>query len=206
MKELLLRTFLIQKKIIIFELFFMSFLMLFGDVFLSNNGVFLRIIPSLVFLSVTYVDQLDESTNYTRVLNSLPTSRKNIVNAKYFSALVLYFFNLLVVLGFYYGLLKFGWISDYVTGFWGGVIVSFVISGLLVAISIPVTIIYSYSKSKVINMIMFIMMFNFSNVVITTTNSDTLPNGVAYAMIPAVFILLFLSRVASINAYLRKEF
>ncbi len=206
MKELLQRSFFLQKKIIAFEIVFMSFLMFFGDVFLRNNGVFLRIIPSLVFLSVTYVDQLDESTNYTRVLNSLPTSRKNIVNAKYFSALILYFFNLLIVLGFYYGFVSIGWIDHYVTGFWGGVFVSFVISGLLVAISIPVTIIYSYSKSKFINMIMFIMMFNFSNVIITTTNSDTLPNGVGYVMIPTVLIMLFLSRVVSINAYLRKEF
>ena len=206
MKELLQRSFLLQKKIIAFEIVFMSLLMLLGDVFLNNNGLFLRIIPSLVFLSVTYVDQLDESTDYTRVLNSLPTNRKDIVNAKYLSALILYVFNLLIVMGFYYGFVKMGWIGDYVSGFWDGVFVSLVISGLLVAISIPVTIIYPYSKSKVINMIMFIMMFNFSNVIITTTNSDTLPNGVGYAMIPAVFILLFLSRVVSINAYLRKEF
>ncbi|MBV1756261.1 MAG: ABC-2 transporter permease [Dethiosulfatibacter sp.] len=206
MKELLQRSFFLQKKIIAFEIVFMSFLMFFGDVFLRNNGVFLRIIPSLVFLSVTYVDQLDESTNYTRVLNSLPTSRKDIVNAKYFSALILYFFNLLIVLGFYYGLVSIGWIDHYVTGFWGGVFVSFVISGLLVAISVPVTIIYAYNKSKFINMIMFIMMFNFSNVIITTTNSDTLPNGVGYVMIPTILIMLFLSRVVSINAYLRKEF
>lgn len=206
MKELLQRSFLLQKKIIAFEIVFMSLLMLLGDVFLNNNGLFLRIIPSLVFLSVTYVDQLDESTNYTRILNSLPTSRKDIVNAKYLSALILYIINLFIVLGFYYGFVRMGWIGDYVSGFWGGVFVSLVISGLLVAISIPVTIIYPYSKSKVINMIMFIMMFNFSNVIITTTNSDTLPNGVGYAMIPAVFILLFLSRVVSINAYLRKEF
>ena len=206
MKELLQRSFLLQKKIIAFEIAFMSLLMLLGDVFLNNNGVFLRIIPSLVFLSVTYVDQLDESTNYTRILNSLPTSRKDIVNAKYLSALILYIINLFIVLGFYYGFVRMGWIGDYVSGFWDGVFVSLVISGLLVAISIPVTIIYPYSKSKVINMIMFIMMFNFSNVIITTTNSDTLPNGVGYAMIPAVFILLFLSRVVSINAYLRKEF
>ena len=206
MKELLHRSFFLQKKIIAFEIAFMSLLMLFGDVFLNNNGVFLRIIPSLVFLSVTYVDQLDESTSYTRVLNSLPSSRKDIVNAKYLSALILYFFNLLIVLGFYYGFLRLGWISDYVTGFWGGVIVSFIISGLLVAISIPVTIIYSYSKSKVINMIMFIMMFNFSNVVVTTTNSETLPNGVGYVMIPTIFIMLFFSRIISVNAYLRKEF
>jgi hypothetical protein len=206
MKELLHRSFFLQKKIVAFEIAFMSLLMLFGDVFLNNNGVFLRIIPSLVFLSVTYVDQLDESTSYTRVLNSLPTSRKDIVNAKYLSALILYFFNLLIVLGFYYGFLRLGWISDYVTGFWGGVIVSFIISGLLVAISIPVTIIYSYSKSKVINMIMFIMMFNFSNVVITTTNSDTLPNGVGHVMIPTIFIMLFFSRIISVNAYLKKEF
>ncbi len=206
MKELLYRSFLVQKKIIVFELFFMSFLMLFGDVFLNNNGVFLRIVPSLVFLSVTYVDQLDESTNYTRVLNSLPTSRKDIVNAKYLSALILYFINMMIVLVFYYGFLRIGLIGDYVTNLIVGIIVSFVISGLLIAISIPVTIIYSYSKSKFINMIMFIMMFNFSNVVITTTNSDTLPNGVGYVMIPTIFIMLFLSRIISVNAYLRKEF
>lgn len=206
MKEQLFRSFFIQKKIIAFAIAFMSILMLFGDVFLNNNGLFLRIIPSLVFLSVSYVDQLDESTNYTRVLNSLPTSRKDIVNAKYITALLLYFISLIVVLGFYYGFLKIGLISDYMTSFWGGIIVSFVISGLLVAISIPVTIIFSFSKSKFINIILFVMMFNFSNVVITTTNTSTLPNGVEYVTIPTILIMLFLSRVISINAYLRKEF
>lgn len=91
MFNLILKDFLIQKKIIIV---YIATLILY--LFLNKSPVFVGFIYSIVFIMNAY--SYDEKDNINILLNSLPYTRKEIVSSKYIGALI--FTSLFVIIIF----------------------------------------------------------------------------------------------------------
>jgi len=205
MKPMVRRLFYLQKKVLMFQVVFIVMSVTFGDQFLANDGLFALIIPTIVYMAVIFPEQLDESAHYGWVLNSLPATRREIVDAKYLSALLLYVVIVLCVTISHYVFVLLGAIQNQVENLLNGMVSSFLIVGILVGVSIPITIKMAYSKGRIVNIILFITIFNVVNF-IKPFLSESISGNIRWLLVWLVIGLLVGSRQFSMKEYLKKEF
>ncbi|MFY9295427.1 MAG: ABC-2 transporter permease [Caldicoprobacterales bacterium] len=157
MLNLILKDLLVQKKSLLFALGYCFFLVF---AFQSMEGTApVAATIAVVYLLIQYSFAYDDKNKSEIMLNSLPISRKDIVLAKYLSVLlyiglatVAYMFATLVIkminIPLNVQFLSLQTIS-----------ISFFIVSLMASFYLPVVLKYGYLKSKMFNIVMFLLFF-----------------------------------------------
>ncbi|MFY9176183.1 MAG: ABC-2 transporter permease [Caldicoprobacterales bacterium] len=157
MLNLILKDLLVQKKSLLFALGYCFFLVF---AFQSMEGTApVAATIAVVYLLIQYSFAYDDKNKSEIMLNSLPISRKDIVLAKYLSVLlyiglatVAYMFATLVIKMINIPL-KVQFLSLQTIS------ISFFIVSLMASFYLPVVLKYGYLKSKMFNIVMFLLFF-----------------------------------------------
>lgn len=130
------------------------------DDFISDNGLFFIVIPTLTYLCFYLKESFESTKKYGTILNSLPIKRNSIVKIKYIIILILYFINLVIGVLTFYLLKQIGVINYELTNFFEGFLISFGNTLIIAGIGIPSIIKFSQVKAKFINVFIYILLVN----------------------------------------------
>jgi hypothetical protein len=209
MFSLIKKDLLIQKS----YLFYLIFVALIAIISFSGlkGAIFLPVTFILTYVFMQHACYCDDKNNAHLLLNSLPLSRKKIVLSRYLSLFV--FFT--ISLGFCAVL---GWISELI--FSDFIHFSFPVEGvaavlaavlLMNSIGLPVFYTFGYSKARIVNVILFIGIFNAflfwesaGKFIANFFNKGSLFSG--YFVLNIAFFIYALSYVVSAKIYSKREF
>lgn len=183
----------------------MVFAFLIVDEFISNNGLFFIIIPSMTYISYFISEQLENIYKTGTILNSMPVNRKSVVINKYLSILIMYFINLSIGITVFYIFKTLNIISYSIENIANGVLVSLSVSMLIAGIGIPSVLKFDAWLSKIINVAVFIVIIEVLIPIKNLISLNTLSAESKGALL--LSILIYISSFAvSLKIYKNKEF
>lgn len=222
MYRLILKDFLIQKKILIFAFLYTLFsIYAFQDLMRNDGAVYLLAPVAVIYILVNGACQLDEKSSADTVINSLPVNRTEVVVSKYLSIFLFAIYGIvcstaLGLLGRYVGFPRVGRIIKIED------IAVVVGTGMLFAsIFYPLYFKFGMIKMKMANIVLF-MIFLFlpgqiaeyiakhpESAVVRYFNSLAINNPL-WMLQTLVFIfaciIMLISILASIHIYKRRDF
>lgn len=219
MYNLILKDILVQKRMILFTLGYAIFVLI-----VFQNPAFERVSYIMGSMAISYLFILGACAYDNKseiIINSLPIKRKEIVLAKYLS--VLFFAGMAILtIGIIGGMMKgigLPFPHRYITI--GDVLGTMVSVILLTSLYLPIYFKYGYIKSRVFNMIVFLLFFFAPNLIVeyvrdnydqeiiekTLLAVNAQPSWVFVLGIAALMlILMYLSLQASVKIYQNREF
>lgn len=219
MFSLILKDILIQKRMHYFALGYAVFILI-----AFQNPVMYSMSYVMGAMAISYFFILGACAydNKSEIaINSLPIERKEIVRAKYLSVLVLTAMSI-AVLGILGGLMKGAGLPvprEYISA--GDVLGTIISVVLLTSLYLPIFFKYGYVKSRVFNIIMFLVFFFAPNLLVEYVKANYDQEVVARTLL-AIFsqpswvlglgtvvlllLLLFISSLVSIRIYNNREF
>ncbi len=205
MKQLIFRSMYLQKSSIKWIIGYLVFAFLVVDEFISNNGLFFIIIPSMTYISYFISEQLENIYKTGTILNSMPVDRKSVVINKYLSIFILYFMNLFIGIAIFYIFKILNIISYNLENVSNGIIVSLSISIIIAGIGIPSILKFNAWLSKIINVLAFVIIMNIIIPIKNIIGLNALENKSRIFLIISVLIYIS-SFVLSLKIYKNKEF
>lgn len=221
MINLILKDILIQKKSLLYALFYGIFALIAFPSTMTARGAYMFGGISIAYLLIIYSNGYDEKNKSEVILNSLPVRRDSIVTAKYASVLI--FFILGVVITGIEGLvittlniipsMRFIAISD--------VLSVFISVGLMYSVYYPLYFKFGSLKLKIFNIVLYMLFLFVPNIIVTTIEENPNSNFALKIIsvleknpiwmlqcftVIIVMIALIISMEISIKIYRNKEF
>lgn len=203
---------LIKKDLLLMKTNAKSLLVIFIIYLLMTiNGNFDIVVMFPLFMFVLLISTFgyDEYNNWDAYVNTLPVGRKNIILSKYLTSIILLMCSSIVscivayVLTFFYDKIDLSKSLSYVGG---------CLCGMLIAISLMYPLIFKYGSQKGrIAGFVFIAGSGFllgilSKIKIFSTIMDSFEAYFLIAFILLTILILVISYIASVKAYLKREF
>lgn len=221
MINLILKDILIQKKSLLYALFYGIFALIAFPSTMTARGAYMFGGISIAYLLIIYSNGYDEKNKSEVILNSLPVRRDSIVTAKYASVLI--FFILGVVITGIEGLvittlniipsMRFIALSD--------VLSVFISVGLMYSVYYPLYFKFGSLKLKIFNIVLYMLFLFVPNIIVTTIEENPNSNFALKIIsvleknpiwmlqcftVIIVMIALIISMEISIKIYRNKEF
>lgn len=221
MINLILKDILIQKKTLLYALFYGIFALIAFPSTMTARGAYMFGGISIAYLLIIYSNGYDEKNKSEVILNSLPVRRDSIVTAKY--AAVLIFFMLGVIITGIEGLvittlniipsMRFIALSD--------VLSVFISVGLMYSVYYPLYFKFGSLKLKIFNIALYMLFLFVPNIIVSTIEENpnsnfalkiisVLEKNPAWMLqcftVIVVMIALIISMEISIKIYRNKEF
>lgn len=155
---LIKKEFLIQKKIILFSLFYVIIAGITFDAIFPGGGAIYIVAPVIItYMLMMNSGDNDEKNNSEIIINSLPIKRDDVVVAKYLSIFFFACFGLLssTVIGIITKILGFSLVGRLI--YINDVVAVFVIVMLFSMVYYPLNFKFGVKKMRLINIVMFML-------------------------------------------------
>jgi ABC-type transport system involved in multi-copper enzyme maturation permease subunit len=218
MLNLIIKDILVQKKSILFALFY-CFILVFAFQSLEQAGPIAATV-AVVYILIINSFAYEEKNKSEVMLNSLPISRRDIVLAKYLSIFV--YMGLSILTYMCATLIIKALIPMKITTLsWKGISAAFLSVGLMTSVYLPITFKFGYIKAKLFNLVVFLLFFFSPTILINIYNNPKYHQSInnffktllswsdwQIAALPAglSLLLLFISYSISLHIYKNREF
>lgn len=165
-------------------------------------------VPIMTYVSFSILEQYEELYNYDRILNSLPISRVDIVEAKFKSMFIIYLINTVftVVVDLVYsmmGLKEFITANMYILG----ISMSFLLAMAYGAVGISIVCKFGYNKLKIFGFFIIMIAMIVINIIIFILQQNNYTILISSAILIFLGIVLyFVCKRYTVKNYLNKEF
>ena len=164
-------------------------------------------IPLMTYTSVYTMEQLEDFYKYDCILNSLPVTRDEIVEAKFKSTLLIYIINtaLTLITHFIYSILG---VTDFITGemFLLGLSLSFLLSMIYGAVGIALISKFGYEKIKLFGVLMMVIIMCTISIPLFILQGSALIPFISLIFIIIGIIAYVISLKFTMKTYAEKEF
>lgn len=207
MNPALKRNLFIMQKNYFFNALFMIFSIPLWTVTSNPIGSLNLTVPLMTYTSIYIIEQYEDLYKYDCMLNSLPVTRDEVVNAKFTSIIVIYLINTILTL-ITHLIYSFIGITEFMSGqmFMMGLSLSFLMSMIFAAVGTVLIFKFGYTKTRLFGI--FLMMLIMSTIsiplyILQKSNLVQFSSAVFLVLGTAAFII---SKQFALKIYAEKEF
>lgn len=207
MNPALKRNLFIMRKNYFFNAVFMIFSIPLWTVTSNPIGSFNLTIPLMTYTSIYIIEQYEDLFKYDSILNSLPVTRDEIVNAKFKSIVVIYLINTIMTLitHLIYSLLG---VAEFMSGqmFIMGLSLSFLMSMIFAAVGTVIIMKFGYAKAKVFGTVVMMLVMTTISIPLYILQKTNLLQFASIVLFILGIAAFFISKHYALKIYAEKEF